>query len=141
MADLTPVVFLLSGALFVVSAANSEGTDLRPGRYTDLASLVQTESDSTTSSPARSAELDAEVDQPRPPASSDANVGRFQRQIESPEGPRRPDPARRARADGHPLGRARGDHQLLDADLNLLVVHQQDIQAVVNAMWQGGAPR
>ena len=26
-----------------------------------------------------------------------------------------------------------------DQDLNLLVVHQQDIQAVVNAMWQGGA--
>ena len=24
-------------------------------------------------------------------------------------------------------------------DLNLLVVHQQDIQAVVNAMWKGGA--
>src|SRR6476469_7380123 len=37
----TPVVGLLSGALFVVSAHSSEGTDLRPGRFTDLASLVR----------------------------------------------------------------------------------------------------
>src|SRR3546814_18925037 len=39
----TPVVVLLCGALFVVSATNSDGTDLRPGRYTDLASLVKDE--------------------------------------------------------------------------------------------------
>ncbi len=39
------MVVLLSGALFAVSAADSEGTDLRPGRYTDLASLVEAESD------------------------------------------------------------------------------------------------
>ena len=32
----TPLVAILSGALFVVSAESSEGTDLRPGRYTDL---------------------------------------------------------------------------------------------------------
>src|SRR3954454_17148055 len=37
----TPVVGLLSGALFVVSAHSSEGTDLRPGRFTDLASVVR----------------------------------------------------------------------------------------------------
>ena len=36
----TPVAVLLSGALFVVSAQSSQGTDLRPGRYDDLASLV-----------------------------------------------------------------------------------------------------
>src|SRR5215210_2567598 len=40
----TPVAVLLSGALFAVSALNSGGTDLRPGRYTDLAALVRTES-------------------------------------------------------------------------------------------------
>src|SRR4051794_18033685 len=36
----TPLVVLACGTLFVVSAASSDGTDLRPGRYTDLASLV-----------------------------------------------------------------------------------------------------
>ena len=40
----TPVAVLASGALFAVSALNSGGTDLRPGRYTDLAALVRTES-------------------------------------------------------------------------------------------------
>ncbi|MEO6511109.1 MAG: hypothetical protein ABIO16_08975, partial [Nocardioides sp.] len=40
---ITPVAVLLSGGLFAVSAHNSGGTDLRPGRYTDLPSLVRTE--------------------------------------------------------------------------------------------------
>ena len=40
----TPLVLLVSGALFVVSAESSAGTDLRPGRYADLASLVRAES-------------------------------------------------------------------------------------------------
>src|ERR1700712_3003134 len=37
----TPMIGVLSGALFVISAHSSEGTDLRPGRFTDLASMVQ----------------------------------------------------------------------------------------------------
>src|SRR4029077_8289314 len=37
----TPLIGLLSGALFVISAHSSDGTDLRPGRFVDLASLVQ----------------------------------------------------------------------------------------------------
>src|SRR4051812_27667902 len=41
----TPLVVLACGTLFVVSAASSEGTDLRPGRYTDLASLVDDDAD------------------------------------------------------------------------------------------------
>src|SRR5262245_46541029 len=40
----TPLVVLVSGALFAVSALNSGGTDLRPGRYTDLSALVRNES-------------------------------------------------------------------------------------------------
>ena len=39
-----PVAVLLCGGLFAVSALNSGGTDLRPGRYTDLPALVRTES-------------------------------------------------------------------------------------------------
>jgi hypothetical protein len=39
-----PVAVLLCGGLFAVSALNSGGADLRPGRYTDLAALVRTES-------------------------------------------------------------------------------------------------
>ena len=40
----TPLAVLVSGSLFAVSALNSGGTDLRPGRYTDLAGMVRTES-------------------------------------------------------------------------------------------------
>ena len=58
----TPLVVLLSGALFAVSADNSEGTDLRPGRYTDLASLVDAEADDYDELEDRVADLKQEVD-------------------------------------------------------------------------------
>ena len=37
---LSALVAVLAGSLFVVSAQNSQGTDLRPGRYTSLADVV-----------------------------------------------------------------------------------------------------
>ena len=57
----TLVVALLSGALFVVSAQSSEGTDLRPGRYDDLASLTDSEADRAESLQQRVAELQQQV--------------------------------------------------------------------------------
>src|SRR4051794_20915039 len=39
----TPVMVLLIGALFAVSAEQSDGFDLRGGRLTDLASVVRAE--------------------------------------------------------------------------------------------------
>src|SRR3954454_6209689 len=41
---LTALVCVLAGLMVVVSAVNSRGTDLRPGRNTDLVSLVQSQS-------------------------------------------------------------------------------------------------
>ena len=46
---------------------------------------------------------------------------------------------RTGRGDGDPLRRPGGGHQLHHHDLNFLVVHQQDIRSVVNAMWKAGA--
>ena len=57
----TPVVGLLSGALFVVSAHSSEGTDLRPGRFTDLASMVRYDSARVDSLKGRVADLNAQI--------------------------------------------------------------------------------
>ena len=57
----TPVVGLLSGALFVVSAHSSEGTDLRPGRYTDLASLVRSDADPVDALKQRVSDLNDQV--------------------------------------------------------------------------------
>src|SRR5438128_2612379 len=59
--DGTPAVVLLCGGLFVVSAANSDGTDLRPGRYTDLASLVQDEADQYAALRDQVADLNSQI--------------------------------------------------------------------------------
>jgi len=134
-------VVLLSGALFVISGTNSEGTDLRPGRYTDLASLVQNESDAYQALQAQATDLKLQVDD-LTAGVDDRVVRRKQQQAEKLKG-----------AAGLAAVRGAGITVVLsdapeealeealasDLDLNRLVVHQQDIQAVVNALWSGGA--
>lgn len=129
---------MLCGGLFIVSAHNSHGTDLRPGRYTDLASLVQGESDQYDALKQRVAQLNDDV-QVLTNSVNDSDVRRFQREIEKLK-----DPAGLVAHTGPgvtvTLADAPADVQNdSDVDPNRLVVHQQDIQAVVNAMWVGGA--
>jgi uncharacterized protein YlxW (UPF0749 family) len=135
---LTPTVVLLAGALFVVSATNSEGTDLRPGRYTDLASLAENESDQYDVLVQRVKELEAEV-ATLTSSVKDTNVKRYQRRVEELK-----DPAGLTPRSGPGITVTLSDAPAdvinsTTENLNLLVVHQQDIQAVVNAMWKGGA--
>jgi uncharacterized protein YlxW (UPF0749 family) len=134
----TPVAVLLCGALFVVSAQSSQGTDLRPGRYDDLAGLVDGEADryqdlteDLAALTDEVAELTGQVD--------DDRVKRLQDEVE-----RLRDPAGLVERTGPGVQVTLSDApaEVLDAatgDKNLLVVHQQDIQAVVNALWKGGA--
>ncbi len=140
----TPLVVLLSGALFVVSATTSEGTDLRPGRYTDLASLTQNESEQYERLQAEEARLRGEVDA-LTESVDDARVRREQQVAD-----RLRDPAGLVPVRGAGLSIVLADapeealeEALRDPDprfeLDRLVVHQQDIQAVVNALWAGGA--
>jgi uncharacterized protein YlxW (UPF0749 family) len=137
----TPVVVLLSGALFAVSAADSEGTDLRPGRYTDLASLVSTEADEYDELKDRVATLKQQVDSLTDEV-DDAKVRRFKSEIEELKDPAGLEPRS---GPGISVTLSDAPEELIeqaladDLDPNLLVVHQQDIQAVVNAMWAGGA--
>jgi uncharacterized protein YlxW (UPF0749 family) len=137
----TPVVVLLSGALFAVSADNSEGTDLRPGRYTDLASLVSTEADEYDELTDRVATLKEQVDRLTDEV-DDAQVRRIKSEIVELRDPAGLEPrsgpgisVTLSDAPEEQIEQAVAD----DLDPNLLVVHQQDIQAVVNAMWAGGA--
>ena len=134
----TPLVVLLSGGLFAVSALNSGGTDLRPGRYTDLAALVRTESrqydalrDKVARLTADVAALTAEVD--------DDEVAQLRSKARSLEGPAglvaQTGPGVTVVLTDAPVEVAESSQQ----NPNLLVVHQQDIQAVVNAFWKGGA--
>jgi len=133
-----PTAFVLTGVLFVASAHNSEGTDLRPGRYTDLASLVSNESRQVSDLKRQAATLQAEVD-------------RLTAGVQNQD-------VRDLRAEADALRPAAGftavsgpalQITLSDApadvinsstqDIERMIVHQQDIQAVVNALWKGGA--
>jgi uncharacterized protein YlxW (UPF0749 family) len=134
----TALVVLVCGGLFVVSAQSSEGTDLRPGRYDDLATLTDSETDRAADLQQRVAALTQEVRDLTDQVDDD-DVRRYQKQVEKLEGPagltERSGP-------GVVVTLSDAPDEVVDAttgDKNLLVVHQQDIQAVVNAMWEGGA--
>jgi uncharacterized protein YlxW (UPF0749 family) len=137
----TPVVGLLSGALFVVSAHSSEGTDLRPGRFTDLASLVKYDANRVAGFQRQIAQLNQQVNELSGSVDS-REVRKLTRQVAALKGP-----AGLAPVSGPGVTVTLSDApQATGQDLpdtvdnpNLLVVHQQDIQAVVNAMWKGGA--
>jgi uncharacterized protein YlxW (UPF0749 family) len=134
----TPLVVLACGGLFVVSANNSEGTDLRPGRYTDLAALVEDEADSYDALRDKVAALDAQVTM-LSTAVSDREVNRYQRKIERLRDPAGLEPRR---GPGVTIVLSDAPEDVINettGDVNLLLVHQQDIQAVVNALWKGGA--
>lgn len=135
---LAPAVFISAGALFVTSAVSSDGTDLRAGRYGDLSSVV-----SQTGQEVRdlTAERDRLAEEVR---SLSAELGQGTRgqvteKIEELEV-------------GAGLAGMRGPGLTVELDdassqaieesgqkPDYLIVHQQDIQAVVNAMWAGGA--
>lgn len=132
------VAFGLCGILFVVSAVNSEGGDLRPGRYTDLASLVSTESNQVTRLKARVATLGDQVDR-LTQSVNDKRVARLQNKA---TGLRVPAGLEPVTGPGITVTLSDAPEDVINSttrNLNLLVVHQQDIQAVVNAMWRGGA--
>jgi uncharacterized protein YlxW (UPF0749 family) len=137
----TPVVGLLSGALFVVSAHNSEGTDLRPGRYTDLSSLVRADAQQYDALKQRVSNLNDQVD------TLSRNVDTKQVAALTRRADRLKSPAGLQAVSGPGVAVTLSDApQSTDQtspdtaqNPNLLLVHQQDIQAVVNAMWKGGA--
>ena len=131
-------VALVSGGLFVVSAQSSQGTDLRPGRYDDLATLTEREADRAAKLQAQVGDLTQEVRDLTDQVDDDA-VRRHQREVAELE-----DPAGLTPREGPGVVVTLSDapEEVIDAatgDKNPLVVHQQDIQAVVNAMWKGGA--
>ena len=132
---LTGLVCLVAGLLVVASAVNARGTDLRPGRNTDLVSLVQSQSRRNVELARTVSEVRAEVDAQTAAENSGSSL---QQQLdrtsadagfEAVSGP-----AVSVTLDDAPEWVAADG---VDADL--LVVHQQDIQGVVNVLWTGGA--
>jgi uncharacterized protein YlxW (UPF0749 family) len=132
---LTAAICVLAGLMVVLSALNARGTDLRPGRNTDLVSLVQAQS-------RRNAELTRQVTSLRQDVDGLSAAG-------TGPGDLTPRLATAASAAGLVAVSGPALTVTLDdapstvpadgVDPDLLVVHQQDIQAVVNALWSAGA--
>lgn len=131
----TAAICALAGLMIIISAMNAQGTDLRPARNTDLVSLVQAQSRHNTELTSRLTALRQEVD------------GLTARSDEQSD--LHPDISRQSRRVGlTPVSGPAVTVTLDDApssvaangiEPDLLVVHQEDIQAVVNALWSGGA--
>ena len=131
---LTLSICTLAGFLTGTSAALSKGTDLRGGRNTDLVSLVQTEAHQNAELAHRVSELRQEVDdlsgRPGNPVDEEQlDRAALAAQVAAVSGP----------GVAVVLDDAPSSVAPPDLDPDLLVVHQQDIQAVANAMWAGGA--
>jgi uncharacterized protein YlxW (UPF0749 family) len=131
----TALVCLVAALLIAVSAVNARGSDLRPARTTDLVSLVQDQSRRNAELTGQLTGLRAQVD-----ALTDAENGtsdlpsRLERQEAYAGLTAVTGPAVTVTLDDAPASVAADG-----VDPDLLVVHQQDIQAVVNALWSGGA--
>jgi uncharacterized protein YlxW (UPF0749 family) len=139
---LVPAVTLLAGVLFATSAETARGTDLRSGRRVELAQLITAEERTVGAATHQATRLQVEVDTlERQAGARDQRVAAVRRTTAPLEGGvgltplRGPgitvtlDDAPRGPDGGLPSG-ARPDD---------VIVHQQDVQAVVNALWAGGA--
>ncbi|WP_415088407.1 DUF881 domain-containing protein [Micropruina sp.] len=131
---LSLAVCVLAGFMIATSAINAGGTDLRPNRNTDLAGLIQSESKRNAELSERIAKLRREVDALT--KNDGSGVPESQLRAASEIAGQTPvkGPAVVVTLDDAPSG-----VQPAGVSPELLVVHQQDIQAVVNALWSGGA--
>jgi len=131
-------ILVVAGALFAASAVASGGQDLRTERVTALRDLVRQESDRTAELAAEVARLAADVD-----ALAEGSVGTPEGAVARERIQAAEDPAGLTEVSGAGLRVTLDDAPVESRDLEVLpddlVVHQQDVQAVVNALWQGGA--
>jgi uncharacterized protein YlxW (UPF0749 family) len=137
-----PLITLAAGMLFTTTAATADGTSLREDRRPQLAQLIEERRKQVAAGQARAAALRAQVEsQTAALAGSDSGIAAQQERaaasreaagftaltgpgisVELNDAPQLGDA-------GKPAGASNDD----------LVVHQGDVQAVVNALWAGGA--
>ncbi len=128
-------ICILAGFMITVSAINARGTDLRSDRADSVRELVATQADRNEDLRANTDELRAEVEQltSRIQGGSSLNEA-LERAGMDASTVAVSGPGVRVILDDAPL-----DVKPAGVDDDALVVHQQDIQAVVNALWSGGA--
>lgn len=136
---LVPVVCLVAGVGFAASARDSGGADLRAPANSNLADTVRSAEGRVRAADLEAQALQRQVDQVTKQAgAADSAVAAAQRQaapLLAPAG---------LTAVAGPglevvLDDAAGPPAGVSVDPNQLVVHQSDLQAVVNALWAGGA--
>ncbi|HEX2177301.1 MAG TPA: DUF881 domain-containing protein [Nocardioidaceae bacterium] len=133
-----PAVFAAAGFLFVTSAEASNGFDLRPQRPASLAELVQSESNRVDRLQQRAGQLEDQIDTLTARVDTKA-IERLQDRADDLRGPAGMLPVSGS-ALKVTLDDAPADQPVPEGfDVNAMVVHQQDLQAVVNALWAGGA--
>lgn len=139
---LVPLTALGAGLLFATSAATARGTDLRAGRRTQLTELIAAQQADLATQERAASRLRTEVSAAAVTAAAGSSVVAAERNrgqalalvagTTSVTGPAltvslddapRPAPGRRPASDNP----------------DDLVVHQQDVQSVVNGLWAGGA--
>jgi len=138
---LVPLTALGAGLLFATSASTAQGTDLRAGRRTQLTDLIAEERRQVDAQERNAAALREEVARVQAVAAAGSSRVAAERAkadalaedagllpVTGPGLTVRLDDA--PRKDGVPPASDNPDD---------LVVHQQDVQAVVNALWAGGA--
>jgi uncharacterized protein YlxW (UPF0749 family) len=137
-----PVVLAVAGLLMATSAQTARGTDLRSERRTDLADLVRAQETRAEAAQQAVQQLRADIDRltaaqgvanaPVAQARSQGDAVAPSVGLTSMTGPGvvvTLDDAQRDPGTPLPAGVTADD----------LLVHQQDLQAVVNALWAGGA--
>jgi uncharacterized protein YlxW (UPF0749 family) len=133
-----PVACACAGLLATTSMINANGTDLRGGRHTDLIGLVSEQRSEVQGLRRTIRSLQSQVDalSKQVPGRQSSQLTRQLEAIAAPAGlDQLQGPGLVIALDDAPLDQPGSG----DIDPNLLVVHQQDIQAVVNALWAGGA--
>lgn len=137
---LVPLIALLAGLLFAASGQAARGTNLR-SEVTGVPDLIRARSLANLRAAAQVERARAEVeDLTRRDAPIDAALraatGKVDRlAVAAGETPMR-GPAVTVSLDDSPMS----SDQLPEwANVNDIVVHQQDVQAVVNGLWRGGA--
>lgn len=136
------LVFTIAGALFATTSLSSKGLDLRAASIADLPGVVRQERQRSDDLQARLAALNKEVNRLSHQV-DDRAVAHLQDQVAALLGP-----AGFQAVTGPGLTVVLTDAPKSEIDkasadpsvsVDELVVHQQDIQAVVNALWAGGA--
>lgn len=135
-------MFVLAGALFVTTSVNSKGLDLRAASITDLGSVVRQEREHANELADRVTALNSEVGDLSRQVSNE-RVEDLQEQVDALRGPAGllpvSGPGLTVTLDDAPKSAIDAAAEPGGVTEDELVVHQQDIQAVVNALWAGGA--